>query len=120
MSDQSLSGGLLPSIPLDDMSWYVDGVVVGARAAFGHSIHAGRVNVLSPRAYSMSPLCPRYRKRDGAMLARHVRGHYPILVGSTRRPFADYVAVREQWRGLPLCRHCIAVFLTDQEPVAAA
>jgi hypothetical protein len=119
VTSPNLLGGLLPSVPLDDDTWYVDGNIVGARAEYGHRIHAGRVNVLSARLYSMSPLCLRYRKRDGQMLARHERGHYPMLVGSTRRAFADYVAVRDRWRGLPLCRHCIAVFLADQEREAA-
>lgn len=119
MTSPNLLGGLLQPIPLDDDSWYVDGNIVGARAERDRRIHAGHVNVLGPRLYSMSPLCLRYRKRDGQRLARHERGHHPMLVSSTRRAFADYVAVRDQWRGLPLCRHCIAVFLAGQEREAS-
>jgi hypothetical protein len=115
MTSPSLIGGLLPPVPLDDDAWYVDGNIVGARAEHGHQIHAGRVNTLGARFYSMSPLCLRYRKRNGGRLARHECGHHPMLVCSTRRAFADYVEVRDHWRGLPLCRHCVAVFLDDRE-----
>lgn len=116
MTASILIGGVLPPVPIDDDSWLVDGNVVGARAEHGRQIHAGRINTVG-RCYTMGPLCLRYRKRDGSRLVRHERGYYPMLVGSTRRAFADYVAVRDQWRGLPLCQHCVAVFLDDQEAV---
>ncbi|MGE4164201.1 MAG: hypothetical protein AB7G23_20965 [Vicinamibacterales bacterium] len=100
----------LPPVPLDDMSWYIDGNIVGARAEYGNLIHAGQVNVISDRLFSMSPLCFRYRKRNGERLAAHERGRYPMLVGSTRRPFREYVGAGDDRIGLPLCRYCVAVF----------
>lgn len=108
--------GNYDALRADDPAWFTEGFVSAARAERGSKLHAGVVHPLGARFLSMSPLCLRYRKRDGARLRPHEDGRYPMLVGCLRRAFGDYVTgVRPH--GLPLCRHCVAVWRADQEAV---
>lgn len=103
----------------DDPNWFTEGFVSGARAEYGSKIHAGVVHPIPEMrgCLTMSPLCLRYRKRDGSRLAAHEQGRYPLLVGCLRRAFGDYVTGKRP-HGLPLCEHCVAVWRTDQTEAA--
>jgi hypothetical protein len=88
--------------------YWREGAILLARAAHGSRLHAGRLNIISATAASMTPLCLRYRKPNGERLAKHLSGSYPMLVGFTAKRFAEVV---DDPRYIDrLCRHCVAVF----------
>lgn len=100
----------------DDLSWLVEGNIVAAMVCYSNTVHAGVVHpVPEMRAYSMSPLCVRYRKANGDSPAVYQRGATPHLDRKLDRSFGDYRSGVGPAHGRKVCRWCVAVWDADAE-----
>lgn len=105
---------------MTDQWWMTEGAVVGAMVCYANTVHAGVVHPIPEmRAYSMTPLCGRYRKANGDRPAAYERGETPHLDRNFERPFAVYRGELRPLHGRKLCRWCVSVWDADCAEQAA-
>lgn len=100
----------------------VEGAVVGAmaRGSVG-PVHAGVVHpVPEMGAFSMSPLCCRYRKANGDRPVAYERCRLPQLTRRLQHGFGAYRGALVPLHGRKLCRWCVSVWDADAALEASA